>query len=216
MWTKATRAVLQAPDDGGTGGAAPIVDVPKADAVVDVAKLQADLAAAQAQLATHNSAAVEAAKSAEAARQADLAAQGKHQQIADELRKQNDELKADAAVGKGYREREHARIDAAAKDLPPGDKALLDMQPSLEAKAALLARISGTAKPEHRPVGSGGAPAPADVIDFGAAFPDAGKWAAAKARDPKGASAWMASRTAPGLSSVTSISSLLRAPTKTA
>ncbi len=126
------------------------------------------------------------------------------------------QMQADAKAHRDHQTAELARIETRKAALPEPVQKALDASQGLAAKQAILAAFDVAAPPKqtHTPPASTGAPAPA--LDFAEAFKTAETWAAVKARDPVGASAWFRSRGAGGVSSVTSLSSLTRAPTKTA
>lgn len=222
------RHVLMAPaDDAGSAGGAGAsnVETPATPSADDLAKLKADNAALQKQLADIAASQTTAAKAADAARKKELEEQGQHKTLAEQLKAEKAALEAklaalepDANLGKTFREKTLASITEAAKTMSADDKVILDSINDLDAKAAFVARISGAAKPA-----TGTQPAGAKVaststaIDFATAWATPAAWAEAKARDPEGAAKWFKSRSSGGgVSSVTSLSSLTRAPTKTA
>lgn len=152
MRTIASRFTFMAPAEGeGTaaGGTTANADAGGAD---DVAKLKAELAAAQQQLNANKKAQDEAAKAADEATKKQLADQGQHKALADKLAAEKAELEkrlagieGDAAFGKAQREKLQKQIDESAAKLAPADKAILDAITDLDAKAAFIARLGGAA-----------------------------------------------------------------------
>ncbi len=103
------------------------------------------------------------------------------------------ELQTAADRWKAHEKAETARIAAEAADLDDADKALIDGEPDIARKAALLARFkrdaaAANAKPPKvvaTPKPAGGPPS-SSAIDFAAALKDPKAMADAKARDPDG------------------------------
>ncbi len=125
------------------------------------------------------------------------------------------QLQADAKAHRDSQAAELTRINGLKASLTPAQQKALDLAPTIEAKQAFLATFD--TKTVHPPAASGGPPAPPATIDFAEAFKDGATWAEAKRLDKAGAEAWFKGRgQGVGISSVTSISSLSRAPTKTA
>jgi hypothetical protein len=103
------------------------------------------------------------------------------------------ELQTAADRWKAHEKAETARIAAEAADLDDADKALIDGEPDIARKAALLARFkrdaaASAARPPKvvaTPKPAGGPPS-SSAIDFAAALTDPKAMADAKARDPNG------------------------------
>lgn len=120
------------------------------------------------------------------------------------------ELQSAAEKWRAYEKAESARIATEAEGLDPEDKALIDGEKDITRKAALLARFkreasaAAPAKPAKpvAPAKPAGGPPSAGSVDFEAAWAGGQQaWDAAKARDPEGASKWLAGRNAPSASS---------------
>lgn len=129
-----------------------------------------------------------------------LLEEGKLKELLAQRDKELEALKADAGLGKSFREREQKRIDDAKAKLTESQQKLLDLVPTLDGKSALLDELLGKSgtpaatepkKGEPPPKNQGGAAA-ANSIDFDEAYRDPVKWADAKKRDPKGADEWFA------------------------
>jgi hypothetical protein len=119
------------------------------------------------------------------------------------------ELQTAADRWKAHEKAETARIAAEAADLDDADKALIDGEPDIARKAALLARFkrdaaAANAKPPKvvaTPKPAGGPPSSSSV-DFESAWASGpAAWDAAKARDPDGAAKWLQGRNAPATTS---------------
>lgn len=176
------------PTDAPPAGGAPSTESAAPSPPLDVAALVARLAAYEAK----DVEATSAQRAAQAALEAELAAKGEHAKLAEALSAKLAALEPDAAVGRAYRERETAKIADAAKGLAAEDRAILDALPSLDSKAAFLARISAVPKSATAPPGASGGPpsSTASLVDFDKAWATP-EWPAAKAKDPKGAAAWL-------------------------
>lgn len=133
------------------------------------------------------------------------AAAGDHQKVIDAqnaeldgLKKKLADLEGFASDGKAWREEAQKRIEAASKQMDAEWKDLLDAVPDVRGKEKVVARFeaskqgaagaSGT-KPAATPPVNGSPPGA--TVDFAAAWGDAAKWADARARDPKGADAFV-------------------------
>ncbi len=101
------------------------------------------------------------------------------------------ELQTAADRWKAHEKAETARIAAEAADLDDADKALIDGEPDIARKAALLARFKREAAPANAkppkvvaPAKPAGGPPSSSAIDFAASLKDPKAMADAKARDP--------------------------------
>jgi hypothetical protein len=96
---------------------------------------------------------------------------------------------------RAHEKAESARIKAAAANLDEADQALIDSEPDIARKAALLARLTPAAAPERTPAKPkpAGGPPPASAVDFGEALKDPKAMADAKARDPEGLAKFISS-----------------------
>jgi predicted secreted acid phosphatase len=100
---------------------------------------------------------------------------------------------------RAYEEAESKRLDSEAAALPEAVRAIYAKQGDVDAKREILAAFRSTSTASPKVVGvppSMGAPPAVSVVDFDEALSDVtGKKAAeAKARDPQGWSAWLASK----------------------
>jgi hypothetical protein len=130
----------------------------------------------------------------------------------------------DALKWRSHVKAESARIATEAEGLDPEDKALIDGEPDIARKAALLARFKREAAPANAkppkvvaPAKPAGGPPSSSLVDFEAAWaggPDA--WNQAKARDPEGAAKWLTARgSSPSTAKTNPFSSLFtRKPSK--
>ena len=198
------RHVAMAPAEDAAGasaaaaGAAAAAAGPKDLPPPSAAEI-AELRAAKAQLDTIN--AGKAASDAEAQRL--RAAAAKDAEGKGELQKALDLQKARLAELEPYEQEikafraqqatEMAAIETRKAALTDVQRAALDSAATLEGKRAVLAMIDAApgAKVVHAAGTTGTAPAGDAPINFTEAFRDPVKWAAAKLKNPQGASEWM-------------------------
>lgn len=158
------RASLLTTTDGGDGGAGAGggAATPKP---ADTDQGAQRIAALEAENAAFRKANAERAKADEDAKRAadeKLKADGKLQELLAQREKELAELRGDADLGRGYRERETARIAERMKTLSAEDQALVTAQPSLDMKAQLIDRLAKHAadpgKKEPAKAGAAGVP----------------------------------------------------------
>ncbi len=217
-------AVLMAPagDDGAAAGGppAPVAGAggpPAADPPATPPAPAAKPSGAAAALAAVQAARAEAKAKREAAAKP-AAAPGAPAPAVDP------ELQTAADKWRSHVKTESARIATEAEGLDPEDKALIDGEPDIARKAALLARFKREAAPANAkppkvvaPAKPAGGPPSSSLMDFEAAWaggPDA--WNQAKARDPEGAAKWLTARgSSPSTAKTNPFSSLFtRKPSK--
>jgi len=170
---------------------------PETQAPPELVALQTKLALLERQASDR----VKADVDAEAARKKKLVEDGDLKGLLAAAQKEVETLKAltpDAELGREYRERETKRIDAAKTALSPSVQVLIDAQPTVALKAALLDELTKSSSADVKKAAdvpkNQGAGAGTSAIDFAAASADPVKWAEAKARDPKGATEWFAAQ----------------------
>lgn len=97
------------------------------------------------------------------------------------------EIDGDAKLGRSYRERESARIEAAKAQLTPQQAALVDAMGSVDLKAQLLDQFiaAKTVAPTPKAAAPGGPPAPGVKTDWNA-IGSREELERAKAGDPNG------------------------------
>jgi hypothetical protein len=104
------------------------------------------------------------------------------------------DLEGDAAIGRAHRETESKRITEAASRLSSEDRELVEGEPDLARRAALVARLSAAGSGRARANPGGGPPMPKPYVgDFDTAWRN-GEFREARERDPKGAAEWLASK----------------------
>ena len=177
---------------------APSVDAaPSPEPVASPSPEAVELAALKAQIASSKQADRDARKAA----QADAERAGEMQKALEVAKARLAELEAYEPLAhkwRSYEEAESKRLDSEAAALPEAVRAIYAKQGDVDAKREILAAFRATSS-TPKTVGvppSMGAPPAVSVVDFDEALSDVtGKKAAeAKARDPQGWSAWLASK----------------------
>jgi hypothetical protein len=179
-------------------GAPPVDAAPSPEPVASPSPEAVELAALKAQM----SSAKQADRDARKAAQADAERAGEMAKALEVAKARLAELEGYEPLAnrwRAYEEAESKRLDSEAAALPEAVRAIYAKQGDVDAKREILAAFRSTSTAPLKTVGvppSMGAPPAVSVVDFDEALSDVtGKKAAeAKARDPQGWSAWLASK----------------------